>query len=116
MADKLFIDPEGMRSATQQLTNLAADLKAAQGKLSDVLAQYEGAWGTDEPGEAFEKNYYQKAEKDRKGLGNAAEGMAASARNMQKSAEFMEGLDSSAAQAFDEQPPPSSPPPSESDQ
>jgi uncharacterized protein YukE len=111
MADKLFIDLEGMRAATQQLTHLAADLKTAQQKLSDVLGQYDGAWGTDEPGQAFEKNYYQKAEEDRKGLGEAAEGMSASSDNMQKSAEFMESLDSSAAQAFDELPPP--PPPSD---
>jgi hypothetical protein len=109
MADKFFIDQSGVKSVTQELGHLAADLKTAQRKLSDVLAQYEGAWGTDEVGEAFEKNYYQKAEEDRKGLGEAAEGMAASAESIQKAADNFVGLDEAAAKKYDETPPP--PPP-----
>jgi hypothetical protein len=101
MADEFYLDPAEFRVVSRNLRDAGADLKAAQQRLSDVLEQYTGAWGSDEIGKAFEKNYYENAEKVRIGSGKAAGGIIKTADGAQKSADTLASLDEESARRLD---------------
>lgn len=101
MPDDFYLDPAEFRVVSRDLRDAGRDLEAAQRRLSDVLDQYTGAWGSDDIGKAFEKNYYENAEKVRIGSGKAAGGIIDTARNSQKSADNLASLDEESARRLD---------------
>lgn len=101
MADEFYLDPERFRVVSRDLHDVGTDLKAAQRRLSGILDQYTGAWGSDDIGKAFEKNYYENAEKVRTGSGKAAHGIVETAGNAQKSANNLASLDEESAKKLD---------------
>jgi len=101
MADEFYLDPDEFRVVSRDLREAGTDLKAAQQRLSGILDQYKGAWGSDEIGESFEKNYYENAEKVRIGSGKAGDGIVDTARNAQKSADNLASLDEDSAKKLD---------------
>lgn len=101
MADEFYLDPDRFRAVSRDLREVGTDLNAAQRRLSGILDQYTGAWGSDDIGKAFEGNYYENAEKVRIGSGKAARGIIATAGNAQKSANNLASLDEESAKRLD---------------
>jgi len=101
MADDFYLDPDGFRGVSCDLRQTGTDLKAAQQRLSDILGQYTGAWGSDDIGKAFEKNYYPNAEKVRTGAGTGADGIVDSAGDAQKSADNLASVVEDSAKQLD---------------
>lgn len=101
MAEEFYLDPDLYRQATRQLEEAGKKLEAAQKRLAGTLDQYEGCWGDDEIGKAFQKGYYDNAEKLVDGLGKAATGLVESASVARQNAEDFMKLDQDEAQRID---------------
>jgi hypothetical protein len=103
MADEFYLDPDKFRVVSRDLGQAGTDLKAAQQRLSGILVQYTGAWGSDDIGKAFETNYYANAEMVRTGAGTAGDGIVDSARSAQQSADNLASVDEESAKKLDAQ-------------
>jgi len=103
MADKFYLDPDEFREVSRDLREAGTDLKAAQRRLSRILDQYTGAWGSDDIGKAFETNYYENAEKVRIGAGKAGDAIVDTAGSAQKAANNLASLDEESARKLDAQ-------------
>ena len=91
MAEKFHLDNHLMRHVTTRLADIGGDFAASSKKLTRTLDQYEGCWGEDDIGKAFDKQYSDNAGKlldihkqDGKYLTEAAENAGKSADNVDK--------------------------------
>ncbi|MFD9697999.1 WXG100 family type VII secretion target [Lentzea sp. NPDC059081] len=92
MADNRFrLDPALVQSAVAQVTEAGEAVTAALAKLNGVLDHFDGCWGDDDIGKAFEQKYRTPStttRKDAEGTTGAITGAAAhladASRNFQQ--------------------------------
>lgn len=102
MADNFFLDGTEFEGVTDDLRSTGSDLKADQLLLSNTLVRYNGCWGDDEIGKAFEKNYWGNAEEIRLGTATAGDGIIGTADGAKQSAENLLSVDEATAKWMDE--------------
>jgi hypothetical protein len=65
MADEFYLDESAYDAIMTDLQNVGHEIGGDFKRLSDVLVQYDGAWGNDDIGKAFAMKYL--GEKDKGG-------------------------------------------------
>ncbi|MFL6119321.1 hypothetical protein [Actinophytocola sp.] len=103
MAENFYLDEPAFEGVTDDLLVTGTNFKTAHTKLNGVLTAYQGCWGDDEIGMAFQNNYWENAEKVREGTENGGEGLIETARTSRKSAEYLSSVDEQTAQYLDSQ-------------
>jgi hypothetical protein len=103
MADEFFLDEDEHREFTKSLENIGLGLISDHQTLSDKLAPYQGAWGTDEIGKAFEGNYLVNAEDLMAATKGAGEALVETAKYSQESADYLASVDDETARWIDSQ-------------
>lgn len=105
MADEFFLDESQFRGVTSDIRSTGSKLQAAHRTLNDTLGQFQGCWGDDDIGKAFEGNYWANAEKVRIGLAEAGPGLVTTGDNVQKKADQLADVDDETADWLDKQVP-----------
>jgi hypothetical protein len=105
MADKFYLDEDAFDDFARDLREIGKEFDLGQRELAQTLNMYTGAWGNDEIGKAFEKNYWENAEKVREGTEDAGEGVVDTARQSKKFAHYLDSLDEETARKMDKKKP-----------
>ncbi|MET0188922.1 MAG: hypothetical protein ABW212_08000 [Pseudonocardia sediminis] len=61
MAENFYLDPDGLKNATNGMRTSGREIKAAFDRLGHTLDDHHGCWGTDDIGTAFGNKYVPSA-------------------------------------------------------
>jgi uncharacterized protein YukE len=101
MAEDFYLDPDKLAQATGALRYANEELSSQLAKLTGVLQQHDGCWGTDDIGKAFAKKYVQPSHDAQAGITATTGGVDATVRNLDSASTQFQGLDEESAQRLD---------------
>ncbi|WP_285631811.1 type VII secretion target [Lentzea sp. NBRC 102530] len=102
MAENFYLDPEGLTSATSKLRSAGDALSRALDELTRKVAENDGCWGSDHIGEAFAKNYVQKAKDLQDGAAGARDGAVQMADLLRQANTAFQDTDAESARKLDQ--------------
>ncbi|MFE0022038.1 hypothetical protein [Amycolatopsis sp. NPDC059021] len=109
MADDFFLDESVYDGVMTDLQNVGHKIGASHKALSDVLLEYDGAWGNDDIGKAFAQKYFGEdgngARADLVALGGVEDNLVESGDVGKKNARLFASVDNDTAVKIDKTPP-----------